>query len=65
MVQLKKLKVVKKRVKKDKREVPKSEAESFSRKQGIKYIETSAIANEGVTNAFNNLLNDNNYFLFL
>ena len=50
---------------KDKREVPKSEAESFSRKQGIKYIETSAIANEGVTNAFNNLLNDNNYFLFL
>ena len=50
---------------KDKREVRKSEAESFSRKQGIKYIETSAIANEGVTNAFNNLLNGNNYFLFL
>ena len=49
----------------DKREVKRNEAENFARKQGVKYIETSAVENKNVSDAFTNLLNGNNYFLFL
>ena len=49
----------------DKREVKRTEAENFARKEGIKYIETSAVENKNVSDAFTNLLNGNFiYFLF-
>ena len=48
----------------DKREVNKSEAEVFARKQGVKYIETSAVENHNVSDAFTNLLNGNFSFFF-
>ena len=40
------------------RQVKKYEAEEFAKKQGIKYIETSAIKNINVSDAFISLLND-------
>jgi small GTP-binding protein len=40
------------------REITKEEAESFAQKENIKYIETSAIKNMKVNEAFTSLLND-------
>lgn len=42
----------------DKREVLKSEAELFAEKEKLVYVETSAIRNTGVNEAFQSLLND-------
>ena len=40
------------------REITKEEAEFFAQKENIKYIETSAIKNMKVNEAFTSLLND-------
>ena len=49
----------------DKREVKRNEAENFARKEGIKYIETSAVENKNVSDAFTNLLHGNFYLFFI
>ena len=49
----------------DKREVKRNEAENFARKEGIKYIETSAVENKNVSDAFTNLLHGNFYSFFI
>ena len=43
---------------KDQRQITKEEAEDFAKKENIKYIETSAVKNMKVTEAFTSLLNN-------
>ena len=42
----------------DEREITKEEAENFAKKENIKYIETSAVKNKKVNEAFTSLLNN-------
>lgn len=42
----------------DKREIARAEAEQFAQKECLVYVETSAIQNTGVSEAFQSLLND-------